>query len=138
MSYSEPEGNGAAGTTVPRRGLGEASLENMQVIYRQQPKVSGPNHFGSRLVFAHDGSLFVTQGDRTAYREQAQDLSSGHWQNRAYQSGRIGAQDNPFANGKGVRPEIWSYGHRNIQSAAIDPQTGQLWTVEHGARAATS
>ena len=64
----------------------------MQVIYRQQPKVSGLNHFGSRLVFAHDGSLFVTQGDRTAYREQAQDLSSGHWQNRAYQSGRIGAQ----------------------------------------------
>ena len=77
MSYSEPEGNGAAGTTVPRRGLGEASLENMQVIYRQQPKVSGLNHFGSRLVFAHDGSLFVTQGDRLAYREQAQDLSSG-------------------------------------------------------------
>ena len=134
MSYSEPEGNGAAGTTVPRRGLGEASLENMQVIYRQQPKVSGLNHFGSRLVFAHDGSLFVTQGDRLAYREQAQDLSSGIGKIvRINPDGSV-PKDNPFANGKGVRPEIWSYGHRNIQSAAIDPQTGQLWTVEHGDR----
>ncbi len=63
VSYSEPEGNGAAGTSVTRGRLGEAGLQDVQVIYRQQPKVSGPNHFGSRLVFARDGSLFVTQGD---------------------------------------------------------------------------
>jgi aldose sugar dehydrogenase len=111
VSYSEPEGNGAAGTTVARGSLSEASLENMQVIYRQQPKVSGPNHFGSRLVFARDGSLFVTQGDRLAYREQAQDLSSGIGKIvRINPDGSV-PKDNPFANGKGIRPEIWSYGH---------------------------
>jgi aldose sugar dehydrogenase len=83
----------------------------MQVIYRQQPKVSGPNHFGSRLVFARDGSLFVTQGDRLAYREQAQDLSSGIGKIvRINPDGSV-PKDNPFANGKGIRPEIWSYGH---------------------------
>ena len=134
VSYSEPEGNGAAGTSVARGRLGEAGLQNVQVIYRQQPKVSGPNHFGSRLVFARDGSLFVTQGDRFAYREQAQDLSSGIGKIMRINPDGSVPKDNPFANRKGVRPEIWSYGHRNIQSAAIHPQTGQLWTVEHGAR----
>ncbi len=134
VSYSEPEGNGAAGTSVVRGRLGETGLQDVQVIYRQQPKVSGPNHFGSRLVFARDGSLFVTQGDRFAYREQAQDLSSGLGKIMRINPDGSVPKDNPFANRKGVRPEIWSYGHRNIQSAAIDPQTGQLWTAEHGAR----
>ncbi len=134
VSYSEPGENGAAGTSVARGRLGETGLEDVQVIYRQQPKVSGPNHFGSRLVFAPDGSLFITQGDRFAYRDQAQDLSSGIGKIlRINPDGSVPA-DNPFVNRKGARPEIWSYGHRNIQSAAIDPQTGQLWTVEHGAR----
>jgi glucose/arabinose dehydrogenase len=125
VSYSEPGGNGAAGTSVARGYLGEAGLENVQVIYRQQPRVSGPNHFGSRLVFGHDGSLFVTQGDRFAYREQAQDLSSGIGEIVRINPDGSMPKDNPFGNRKGVRPEIWSYGHRN---------TGQLWTVEHGAR----
>ena len=134
VSYSEPGENGAAGTSVARGRLGETALEDVQVIYRQQPKVSGPNHFGSRLVFAPDGSLFVTQGDRFAYRDEAQDLSSGIGKIvRINPDGSV-PEDNPFVNRKGARPEIWSYGHRNIQSAAIDPQTGQLWTVEHGAR----
>jgi glucose/arabinose dehydrogenase len=134
VSYSEPGENGAAGTSVARGRLGETGLEDVQVIYRQQPKVSGPNHFGSRLVFAPDGSLFVTQGDRFGYRDQAQDLSSGIGKIvRINPDGSV-PEDNPFVNRKGVRPEIWSYGHRNIQSAAVDPQTGQLWTVEHGAR----
>ena len=133
ISYSEPEGNSTAGTSVARGRLGQGRLEGVQVIYRQQPKVSGPNHFGSRLVFAGDGTLFVVQGDRFAYRDQAQDLSSGL--GKIVRINRDGSvpKDNPFVNRKSVRPEIWSYGHRNIQSAALDPQTGRLWTVEHGA-----
>ncbi|HEX6176285.1 MAG TPA: PQQ-dependent sugar dehydrogenase [Candidatus Binatia bacterium] len=134
VSYSEPGENGAAGTSVARGRLGETGLKDVEVIYRQQPKVSGPNHFGSRLVFANDGSLFVTQGDRFAYRDQAQDLSSGIGKIvRINPDGSV-PKDNPLVDRKGAKPEIWSYGHRNIQSAAIDPQTGQLWTVEHGAR----
>jgi glucose/arabinose dehydrogenase len=77
LSYAEPGPRGTAGTAVARGRLGDGRLEGTRVIYRQQPKVSGGNHFGSRLVFARDGTLFVTQGDRFAYREQAQDLSSG-------------------------------------------------------------
>ena len=134
VSYSEPGGNGTAGTSVARGRLGEAGLQEVHVIYRQQPKVSGPNHFGSRLIFAPDGSLFVTQGDRFAYRDQAQDLSSGIGKIVRINSDGSIPGDNPFVNRKGVRPEIWSYGHRNIQSAAIHPQTGQIWTAEHGAR----
>jgi glucose/arabinose dehydrogenase len=134
VSYSEPGGNGRAGTSVARGRLGEAGLEDVQVIYRQQPKVSGPNHFGSRLVFAPDRSLFITQGDRFTYRDQAQDLSSGIGKIVRINLDGSTPEDNPFVNRKAVRPEIWSYGHRNIQGAAIHPQTGQLWTVEHGAR----
>jgi glucose/arabinose dehydrogenase len=119
---------------VARGRLADGQVENLQVIYRQQPKVEGGNHFGSRLVFARDGTLFVTQGDRFAYRERAQDLSSGLGKIiRINPDGSV-PKDNPFVGRSGVRPEIWSYGHRNIQSAALHPQTGQLWTVEHGAR----
>jgi aldose sugar dehydrogenase len=104
------------------------------VIYRQQPKVEGANHFGSRLVFARDGTLFVTQGERFDSRDQAQDLSSGLGKIvRIHPDGSV-PRDNPFVGRAGVRPEIWSYGHRNVQSAALHPHTGQLWTVEHGAR----
>ena len=133
LSYSEP-GEGGAGTAVARGRLGEAELENVQVIYRQQPKVEGNGHFGSRLVFAEDGTLFVTQGDRQAYREQAQDLGSGLGKLvRINADGSI-PDDNPFVGRNGARPEIYSYGHRSMQAAALHPETGRLWTVEHGAR----
>ena len=133
LSYAEP-GPGGAGTAVARGRLGEGRLEDVRVIYQQQPKVSGGNHFGSRLVFAKDGTLFVTQGDRFAHREKAQDLSVGFGKVvRINPDGSV-PRDNPFVGRAEARPEIWSYGHRNVQSAAIDPQTGQLWTVEHGAR----
>jgi glucose/arabinose dehydrogenase len=119
---------------VARGRLGESHLAEVQVIYQQQPKVRGANHFGSRLVFARDGTLFVTQGERFDYRDQAQDLSSGLGKIvRIHPDGSV-PRDNPFVRRQGVRPEIWSYGHRNVQSAALHPQTGQLWTVEHGAR----
>jgi glucose/arabinose dehydrogenase len=134
LSYAEPGSGGTAGTSVARGRLGDASLEGVEVIYRQQPKVSGGNHFGSRLVFGRDGTLFVTQGERFSYRDQAQDLSSLLGKVvRINPDGTVPA-DNPFAGRSGARPEIWSYGHRNVQAAALHPETGQLWTVEHGAR----
>jgi aldose sugar dehydrogenase len=134
LSYAEPGEGRTAGTAVARGRLGDGRFEDVQVIYRQQPKVEGANHFGSRLVFARDGTLFVTQGERFDYRDQAQDLSSGLGKLvRINPDGSV-PRDNPFVGRERVRPEIWSYGHRNIQSAALHPQTGQLWTVEHGAR----
>ena len=134
LSYSEPGTSGTAGTAVARGRLGEGRLEDVRVIYQQQPKVQSPNHFGSRLVFARDGTLFVTQGDRFTQREGAQDLSVGFGKIvRINPDGSV-PSDNPFVGRADARPEIWSYGHRNVQSAALDPTTGQLWTVEHGAR----
>jgi len=134
LSYAEPGEGGTAGTSVARARLGEGRLEDVRVIYRQQPKVEGANHFGSRLVFARDGTLFVTQGDRFGYRQQAQDLSVGLGKIvRINPDGSV-PRDNPFVGRNNARPEIWSYGHRNVQAAAFHPETGQLWTAEHGAR----
>jgi glucose/arabinose dehydrogenase len=132
LSFSEP-GEGGAGTAVARGRLGERGLEGTQVIWRQQPKVQGPNHWGSRLAFRPDGTLFVTLGDRFSYRERAQDLSVTLGKVvRINADGSI-PSDNPFVGRADARPEIWSYGHRNVQAAALDAR-GQLWTVEHGAR----
>jgi glucose/arabinose dehydrogenase len=132
LSYAEP-GEGGAGTAVARARLAEGRLEDLKVIYRQQPKVGGTSHFGSRLVFGRDGTLFVTQGDRTE-SERAQDLSVGIGKIVRINPDGTVPRDNPFVGRPGARPEIWSYGHRNVQSAALHPGTGQLWTVEHGAR----
>ena len=134
LSYAEPGENGTAGTAVARGRLSEDRLDEVQVIYRQQPKVKGNNHFGSRLVFARDGALFITQGDRYEYRDKAQDLSTGFGKIMRINPDGSVPKDNPFVGRAGVQPEIWSYGHRNVQSAALHPTTRQLWTVEHGAR----
>ena len=134
LSYAEPGDNNTAGTAAARARFGEEGLTEVQVIYRQQPKVQGGNHFGSRLVFARDGTLFITQGDRFAYRERAQDLSVGFGKIMRINPDGSVPKDNPFVGRSGVLPEIWSYGHRNVQGAALHPHTGQLWTVEHGAR----
>jgi aldose sugar dehydrogenase len=133
LSFAEP-GEGGAGTAVARGRLGEGVIENVQVIWRQQPKVSGSNHFGSRIVFRPDGTLFVTLGERFNYSESAQDLSTTLGKIVRINPDGSAPPDNPFVNRAGARPEIWSYGHRNVQAAALDPNTGQLWTVEHGAR----
>jgi aldose sugar dehydrogenase len=133
FSYAEP-GDGGAGTAVARGRLAEGLVEAVQVIWRQTPKVQGNNHFGSRLVFARDGNLFVTVGERFNYRDQAQNLANTLGKIiRLHPDGTI-PKDNPLVGRDGVKPEIWSYGHRNVQAATIHPETGQLWTVEHGAR----
>jgi glucose/arabinose dehydrogenase len=134
LSYAEPGEQNVAGTAVARGRLGEGRLEDVQVIYRQQPKMPGGNHFGSRLVFRRDGTLFVTQGERFAYRDHAQDLSDDLGKIVRINSDGSIPKDNPFLGRSDARPEIWSYGHRNVQAAALHPETGQLWTVEHGAR----
>jgi glucose/arabinose dehydrogenase len=132
LSFSEP-GDGGASTAVARGRLGDRALIGTQVIWRQQPKVTGTGHWGSRLVFRPDGTLFVTLGERFNYRDHAQDLGDTLGKIvRIHADGTI-PRDNPFAGRDGVRPEIWSYGHRNVQAATLDAQ-GQLWTVEHGAR----
>lgn len=134
-SYAEPRPDGA-GTAVARGRLVSdlSRLERVDVIFRQEPSGSGSNHFGSRLVFGRDGMLFITLGDRYSLRDKAQDLSTTLGKVvRINPDGSI-PSDNPFRNTPGARPEIWSYGHRNVQSAALAPDDGALWTVEHGAR----
>lgn len=136
LSFAEDRGEGRAGTSVARGRLSQddGSLEALQVIFRQEPAYTGGNHFGSRLVFDRGGNLFVTTGDRFDLRNQAQ--------NPANHIGKVihitpegrPAANNPFLNREDARPEIWSIGHRNLQSAALNPATGELWTVEHGAR----
>jgi glucose/arabinose dehydrogenase len=136
LSFAEDRGEGRSGTSVARGRLnaGGTALEETQVIFRQEPAHAGNNHWGSRLVFDRDGNLFVTLGDRFDLRDQAQ--------NPANHLGKIvrikpeggAAPGNPFLNREDARPEIWSLGHRNLQSAALHPTTGELWTVEHGAR----
>ena len=133
LSYAEP-GEGGAGTAVARGRLVGNALTSVEVIYRQRPKVRGAGHFGSRLVFSRDGYLFITQGDRQAYRDRAQDLGAGQGKFiRLRPDGSI-PPDNPFVGRGDAQPEIWSYGHRNSQGATLDPETGRLWTIEHGAR----
>jgi glucose/arabinose dehydrogenase len=131
LSFSEP-GQGGAGTAVARGRLGERGLEDTRVIWRQRPKVGASIHWGSRLVFRGDGTLFVTLGDRNS-RDRVQDPATTIGKIvRITDNGAV-PRDNPFLGRDGVRPEIWSYGHRNIQAAALDAR-GELWTVEHGAR----
>ncbi len=135
LSYAEA-GEGGAGTAVARATLSPdgLKLENVTVIFRQVPKVSGGNHFGSRLVFAPDGNLFVTLGERFNYRDKAQTLDNHFGKVVRIRPDGTVPSDNPFVGRPGALPEIWSYGHRNPQSAAIHPETGKLWVVEHGAR----
>ncbi len=130
LSYAEP-GDGGAGTSVARGRLEGTGLEAVQVIFRQTPKVSGPKHFGGRLAFAPDGTLFVTLGDRFEF-DPAQDLASHLGKVvRINPDGSV-PEDNPFIGQKDAQPEIWSLGHRNVESAAIHPETGKLWTLEFG------
>jgi glucose/arabinose dehydrogenase len=137
-SYSEAgEGNDIGNGTAVARGRleGERGLERLadvQVIFRQAPKVAGKLHFGSRLAFAPDGRLFVTLGERFTRKDDAQVLDNHLGKIvRIEPDGRVPA-DNPLVGRADARPEVWSWGHRNVQGAAIHPTTGELWTTEHG------
>nr|WP_295377197.1 PQQ-dependent sugar dehydrogenase [Pseudoxanthomonas sp.] len=133
LSFAEPGDNGTAGTAVASATLRADALTGVKVIYRQEPKLDGPNHFGSRLAFDAQGHVFISQGERN-HRPTSQEL--GKLQGKLVRLNLDGSvpQDNPFVGKTGARPEIWSFGHRNMQGLAIDPRTGKLWESEHGPR----
>ena len=134
LSYAEGGGeDNKAGTAVGRGRLSDdlTAIKDFQVILRQEPKLSEGNHFGSRLVFDRDGYLFVTLGENND-RATAQDLDKLQGKVvRVYPDGTV-PKDNPFVGQANVRPEIWSYGQRNPQGAALNPWNGTLWENEHG------
>ncbi len=133
LSYAEPAGK-AASTAVASAELKDNSLKNLKVIFRQEPKTVGAQHFGSRLVFAPDGNLFITLGDRGDQMEEAQNPGNHIGAIiRIRPDGSI-PDDNPFVKDAKAKSEIWSYGHRSVQGAAIHPETGELWIHEHGPR----
>ncbi|HSN31847.1 MAG TPA: PQQ-dependent sugar dehydrogenase [Ideonella sp.] len=135
LSYAEPgtaDERGRNGTAVARGRLDGERLADLQVIFRQRPKIASGAHFGSRLAFARDGRLFVTLGERFTQRQEAQNLASLLGKVvRIEPDGRV-PDDNPFVRTPGAAPETWSLGHRNVQGAALHPATGELWTGEHG------
>jgi glucose/arabinose dehydrogenase len=139
-SYSEPGADGINNTATARGRLvadgAAARVENVQVIFHQAPSLRSTLHFGGRLVFGRDGTLFITLGDRsiTEGRMQAQKMDSLLGKMVRVNSDGSIPKDNPFVGKTGVRPEIWSSGHRNVQAAALHPTTGELWEVEHGTR----
>jgi len=139
LSYMEARGAGS-GVSVARARLleddGKPALQDLHVIFRAEPALSGQANIGGRLAFAPDGTLFVTVGDRFSpgNRAHAQTLDNDIGKVvRINADGSI-PKDNPFVGRAGARGEIWSIGHRNAESAAINPWTHRLWTVEHGPR----
>lgn len=137
VSYSKPIGDGKEGTTALIRGRFENDrLTNVQQLFESVSK--GRGHYGGKIAFDRDGFVFLTLGDRQVPPEgnleahPAQDLSNHHGTIvRLHDDGRVPA-DNPFVSRAGARPEIWSYGHRNVQGIAINPETGDVMANEHG------
>jgi glucose/arabinose dehydrogenase len=130
LSYSAGDRNGI-GTEVARGVLKGTQLENVQVIFRMQPKLRTGYHFGSRLVFDREGYLYITLGDR-GEMERAQNPGDHNGSViRLHDDGRV-PKDNPFVGKAGWLPEKFTLGNRNMQGAALHPQSGLLWTHEHG------
>ena len=136
FSFSDPRGGSGNGTSVGRArlvldGTG-GRLDDVKIIFRQEPSFASTMHFGSRLVFARDGNLFVTTGDRYSARDEAQNPANHLGKVIRIAPDGSAPADNPKL--PGWRPEIWSIGHRNGQAAALNPLTGKLWSIEHAAR----
>jgi len=137
LSFSKPIGDGSEATTAVVRGRFENDrLTNVEEIFAAESR--GRGHYGGRIVFDHDGYLFITVGDRQApstgdlEAHPAQDRENNHGTiNRIHDDGRV-PFDNPFVGNADFRPEIWSFGHRNPQGLAVHPVTGELWSIEHG------
>lgn len=131
LSYARPGPEGSAATAVGRGRWEADSLAGFEVLFTQEPYLTGPNHFGTRIAFSPDGHLFLTMGERFQF-EPAQDLTN-HL-GTIVRIGRDGSvpDDNPFVGRDDAQPEIWSYGHRNVESVGVHPETGELWIAEMG------
>jgi glucose/arabinose dehydrogenase len=138
-SFSEAR-DGGNGTSLAKGVLveqgGTAKLDGVKVIFQQQPALNSSLHFGSRIAFGRDGKLFLSLGERSIVtgQVQAQDLNSHLGKVVRINTDGTVPSDNPFVGRAGVKPEIWSWGHRNVQGATVDSATGKLWTMEHGPR----
>jgi glucose/arabinose dehydrogenase len=138
-SYAELRDDGTNNTAVARGRLVEESaprVESVEVIFHQAPSMNSRAHYGGRLVFRRDGTLFVTLGDRSVTEGRMQSQQMDSLQGKMVRINPDGSvpKDNPFVGKTVVRPEIWSIGHRNVQAATLHPSTGELWEVEHGTR----
>lgn len=133
FTFAQPMPGGAR-TAAASAQLGDGKLENVKVIFAQADVVSGGLHFGSRIAIARDGSLFITTGDRYSEKDKAQSLETHLGKVIHINADGSVPKDNPFVGNASARKEIWSYGHRNLQGAAMHPVTGKLWTHEHGPR----
>lgn len=139
FSFSQPVSGGAR-TAVASAQLaaGESKIDNVKIIFAQADVVGGGHHFGSRIAIARDGSLFITTGDRYSEKGKAQSLETHLGKVIRVNADGTVPRDNPFAHNAAAsanaRKEIWSYGHRNLQGAAMHPVSGKLWTHEHGPR----
>jgi aldose sugar dehydrogenase len=137
LSFSKPGATDSQATTALVRGRFDGTrLTNVEPLF--EAIAQGRNHFSGKIAFDRNGYLFLTLGDRQVAPEgnleahPAQDLSNHHGKIiRLHDDGRV-PSDNPFVSRTGARPEIWSYGHRNVQGLAIHPETGDIWTNEHG------
>ncbi len=130
LGYSAP-GSGGGNTAISRARLQGNTLVDFENLFQAEPYTSSGAHFGCRIVFDDENHLYFTIGDR-GQKDNAQDLSNNNGKvNRIHDDGTI-PDDNPFVDEPDARPEIWTYGHRNIQGMIIHPETGEIWTHEHG------
>ena len=136
LSYAKPMGDGLSATAVARGRLSEdnAALTEVEDIFVQDPPSPTSMHYGSRIVFENARQLFITTGEHSsqAERGKAQQLSNSYGKVIRIRTDGSAPPDNPFVGDGDALPTIWSYGHRNIQGATLEPQSGKLWTIEHG------
>lgn len=131
VAFADPGPNGTATTALGRGKLQNDQIVDFETIFRMEPAVEGPNHFGNRIVFTSENELFLTLADRFKF-DPAQDLSSHLGTVVRLKEDGSASDKNPSFDEAGALKEIWSYGHRNIESAAIHPETGNLWVAEMG------
>jgi glucose/arabinose dehydrogenase len=131
ISYNEP-GESGSSTAVATAVLAGNALTNLEVLFSAQPKFDSRHHFGGRLVFADNGDLFITLGDRGQRRDDAQTLDTHHGKVVRIKTDGSPSVTNPYLENEDALSDVWSYGHRNIQGAALHPKTNMLWTHEHG------
>jgi glucose/arabinose dehydrogenase len=132
--YAEPANGGGRTALARARLVDEQRLDQVRVIFRQEGPLSSGNHYGCRIAQAADDNLYLTMGDHFGPRDQAQNLANHIGKIVRIRPDGTVPSDNPFVGRAGAKPEIWSYGHRNSQGAALHPSTGKLWEHEHGPR----